>query len=132
MPAKIGRAVTLSVMIGTELALVAAVKTKSFTWNDEPVDITSDDDAGWRALLADTSGTRSVDISCEGIYKSTQLSALVEAGQDVDLEYDVPGIRRWTGTFRITSFEHGAESAEGTTFSASFSSSGAVTGAVSS
>lgn len=132
MASKIGRAVILSLVEGTELTTLAALKTKSFTWNDEPVDITSDDDAGWRKLLDDVSGTRSVDISAEGILKSTQLSAIAEAGLDVELEFNVPTVRKWTGTFRLSSFEISAETAEGTTFSASFSSSGPVTGAASS
>lgn len=132
MASKIGRAVLLSLVEGTELTLLAAAKTKSLTWNDEPVDITSDDDAGWRKLLDDVSGTKSVDISIEGILKSTQLSAIAEAGLDVDLQFDVPTVRKWSGTFRLTSFEIGAETAEGATFSASFSSSGPVTGAASS
>lgn len=126
MTAQVGRLVTLSLLAGTVETLIAALTSKELTVNDEPVDITSDDDDGWRALLADTSGTRSVDISCEGVLKSNQVGTLIEVGDDVELVFEVPGIRKYTGTFRVTSFNIGAETAEGATFSAQFQSSGAV------
>lgn len=132
MTAKIGRAVIVSLVEGTELTPIAAVKTKTFSINKEPVDITTDDDAGWRKLLEDVVGTKSVDISVEGILKSNQLLTVAEADTAVDLQFDVPTVRKYTGKFMLANFEIGAETAEGTTFSCSFQSSGVVTGAASS
>ena len=46
--------------------VLTGVRVRGFTVNNEPVDITTDDDAGFRALLADP-GTRSVDYDVAGI-----------------------------------------------------------------
>jgi predicted secreted protein len=73
MTAQVGRAVLLQILVGTEYTTIAALISKSLTLNKEPVDITSDDDAGWRTLLEDIDGTKSVDIACEGILKTNQV-----------------------------------------------------------
>ena len=39
---------------------VAGARADSFTINNEPIDITEKDDAGWRKYLADV-GVRSID-----------------------------------------------------------------------
>jgi predicted secreted protein len=127
MTAKVGRDVTLSLIEGTEATLIASLTSKELTVNDEPVDITSDDDDGWRRLLEDVSGTRSVDISCEGVLKNNQVGLLIETGSDINLVFAVPTVRKYTGAFRVTSFTVGAPTAEGTTFTAQFQSSGPVT-----
>lgn len=127
MTAQVGRDATLSLVDGTEETLIASLTSKEMSVADEPVDITSDDDAGWRKLLADTSGTRSVDISVEGILKTNQVGVLIEGGDDIGLAFNIPTVRKITGTFRVTAYSTGAPTAEGVTFSATFQSSGAVT-----
>lgn len=124
MTSQVGRAVTLSLVDGTEETLIGALTSKEISINDEPVDITSDDDAGWRKLLADTSGTKSAEISCEGVLKSNQVGLLIETGDDVVLAFNVPTIRKYTASWRVTSFKTGAPTAEGVTFSGTFQSSG--------
>jgi TP901-1 family phage major tail protein len=131
MTAQVGRAVLLQILVGTEYTTIAALISKSLTLNKEPVDITSDDDAGWRTLLEDIDGTKSVDIACEGILKTNQVGLLCEGASFEDLRFDVPSVRRYDGAFCCTSFEIGAETAEGVTFSASFQSTGPVTFAAS-
>ena len=42
------------------------VRTRGFTMNNEPIDITTDDDAGFRTLLPDA-GVRSLDVDVAGI-----------------------------------------------------------------
>ncbi len=127
MTAKVGRAAALSLVVGTELTLIAAVKTKSLSFNKEPVDITTDDDAGWRTLLEDVVGTKSMDFSVEGILKTNQVGAIAEGDTAVELHLNFPTVRSYQATFMCTSYEAGAETAEGITFSASFQSSGPVT-----
>lgn len=51
---------------------VAGIRTKSFVINGEPIDITSDDDLGWRKLL-DAPGEIQVNISFAGVTKSDAL-----------------------------------------------------------
>lgn len=127
MTAKAGRQVSLYIVDGTEMTKIAAVKTKGLTISNEPVDITSDDDAGWKSALADITGTRSVSFSVEGILKTNQVGLLAEGQVQVPLLMDFPTVRSYAGDFNCTSYELGAETAAGVTFSASFESSGPVT-----
>ena len=70
MTASIGRNVTLT----WGGAGIAGVKEKSFTLNNEPIDITSDDDGGWRTIL-DEPGQKQVDLKVSGVTKDGQLIA---------------------------------------------------------
>lgn len=127
MAAVAGRKVLLQILNGTEYATIGALTAKSLTINAEPIDVTTDDDTGWRALLEDTKGIRSVDIKADGILKSlTPLLGVADSEAALNLRFEVPGIADITGTFQMSSFEIGAELEEGTTFSAAFASSGQV------
>lgn len=126
MTAKAGRQVLLQILDGTEYVTIAALTSKELTFNKEAIDITSDDDSGWRTLLEDIDGMRSMDISCEGVLKTNQVGLLAEGMEDVGLQFVVPGIRKYTGTFRVGSFSTSGETADKVTFAASFSSSGVV------
>lgn len=64
---------------------IAALRTKSFTVNREPVDVTGDDDDGWRHLLAEP-GTRSVDISFAGVTEDDALIAAMLSGGTATFE----------------------------------------------
>ena len=52
--------------IDFEATTLVGVRTRGFTINAEPVDVTNDDDSGWRTLLAQP-GLRSVEIPVAGI-----------------------------------------------------------------
>lgn len=126
MAAKAGRQILLQLLAGTEYTTLAALTSKGITFNKEAIDITSDDDSGWRTLLEDLDGTRSIDIDCEGVLKANTVGLLAEGMADLGLQFDVPGIRKYTGTFRITAYSIKAETADKATFTASFQSSGPV------
>ena len=70
MTASVGRNVTLT----WGGAGIAGVKEKSFTLNNEPIDITSDDDGGWRTIL-DEPGQKQVELKVSGVTKDRQLIA---------------------------------------------------------
>lgn len=53
--------------------LVAGVREKSIALNGEPIDITSDDDAGWQALIDNESGVDSVEVTVSGVLKNQSL-----------------------------------------------------------
>lgn len=128
MPTVAGRKVLLYKLEGTEYVLIGALKTKSATINNEPIDVTTDDDDGYRKLIEDVSGTRSCDIKAEGILKDrTALMADAIGSTAHTLRLAVPGVVQIDGTFKMASFELGAEMEDGVTFSASFQSSGAFT-----
>ena len=128
MSALVGRKVTFTTTSsgGTP---VTGMRTKSITINNEAIDITSDDDSGWRTLLGDDPALRSIDMSVEGITKDAQLIELATTGgsgliSSYELEFD--GLGSFTGDFHIGSLELGANYNEAVTFSCTISSSGPI------
>lgn len=122
MAANVGR--NLKIKRGT--AVIAGVRQKTITANGEPVDITSDDDSGYRTLL-DVAGTQSLDISVEGVTKDNDLRAVIMAGgtlmlNDINIEY--PNGDTISGDFFLNSVEETGAHNDAVTFSASLQSSG--------
>lgn len=126
MPALVGRKVTFTPTSsgGTP---VTGMRTKTITLNNEPIDITSDDDNGWRTFLAEDPALRSIDIAVEGVTKDAQLIELAATGgsglvSSYALEFE--GLGTFTGDFYIGSLELGAPYNEAVTFSCTIQSSG--------
>lgn len=69
MSAEAGRQITFL----WNSAEVLGVREKGLTLNGAPIDITSDEDAGVRTLLADISAVDQVDIDLAGVTKSRVL-----------------------------------------------------------
>jgi predicted secreted protein len=74
---------------------LAGINSKSIAVADEPIDITTDEDGGFRLLL-DVSGTSTLDISFSGVTKDTVLRALALTGgskllTDITIEYPPVG-----------------------------------------
>jgi TP901-1 family phage major tail protein len=108
---------------------IAGARSDSITINNEPIDITDKDDAGWRTYLADV-GARSIDCEVEGVLDdSTFLALAVGAGSALLEAYtlEVLGIGSFTGNFYLASFAVTGEQADATTFTASIQSSGTIT-----
>jgi predicted secreted protein len=122
MAAFVGRTVVV------EVAGASVARTKSFTIGNEPVDITSDDDSGFRTMLS-VAGTKTLDMSVEGVTKDGALIALASGSSGLieDVEITFPGIGTIAGDFFVASVELGAAYNEASTFSASLQSSGAYT-----
>lgn len=109
--------------------VLAGVRTKGISINGEPIDITSDDDDGYRTMLADA-GTYSVDLSVEGITKDDTLVAIIMAGGSLmltDITIDYPNGKTLSGNFFLNSVEETGTYNEAVTFSASLQSSGTFT-----
>ena len=130
MTSFVGRKAVLS--FGSPLVAIAALRTKTMTLGNEVIDVTSDDDLGFRSLLDDP-GTKTLEMSVEGILKDVpslnSLIALAMSGTDIVDTFSIlfPGIGTMAGPFAITSFEVGAPYNEGTTFSCSLQSAGTFT-----
>lgn len=108
---------------------VICATSKTISINNEPIDITSDCDSGFRTMLAEP-GTRSCDISIEGITKDDDLLVQATGAGSVLLqgyEVDVAGVGTIAGDFYLNSVELGAPTAESVTFTASLQSSGTFT-----
>jgi len=108
---------------------VAGARTDNLTINNEPIDITDKDDAGWRTMLADA-GVRSVDCEVQGVLQDSTFLALAVGTASALLEaytIEVEGIGSFEGKFFLASFAPSGEQADAVTFTASIQSSGQIT-----
>jgi predicted secreted protein len=107
---------------------IQGVREKGLECNGEPIDITSDEDAGIRTLIDNVVGVKAVNISVSGVTKDTRIRDAWFASQysqPIRLEYPTGAVI--TGTFHLVSFTETEPYQEATTFQASFQSNGAVT-----
>lgn len=121
---------------GRELAIdwssttLVGVRSKTFSINNEYVDVTTDDDAGWVTRLSDP-GLRSVEVTVAGI---TEDQILIAEMMAANVASDTLSISLPTGTgaslsgsFLVSSFEGSGEHDGAYEFSATFMSTGEVT-----
>lgn len=125
MAANVGR----NLLLKTGSTVLAGLRTKGISINGEPIDITTDDDGGYRTLL-DEAGQKALDISIDGITKDNDLRQAMATGMTltlagVSLEY--PNGDTLTGTFMLVSLEESAAYNDAVTFTGSLQSSGAWT-----
>jgi TP901-1 family phage major tail protein len=118
--------------IDWDATTLVGVRTRGMTNSNEMVDVTTDDDSGWRKLLA-TPGVKNVEVSCSGISSDEVLLAefynASTTGETlkVDLPSSLATPGNVSGTFHLSSFEMNGEHDGAVEFSATFMSSGAVT-----
>lgn len=128
MPALVGRRVTFT-PTGSGVP-VTGMRTKTITINNEPIDITSDDDNGWKTFLENDPAERGIEMSVEGVTKDATLINLAVTGGSAlisEYELDIAGLGTFTGDFHIGSLELGAPYNEAVTFSCTIRSSGEPT-----
>lgn len=125
MTAQAGR----ELLIKKGVSVIAGVRTKTVTINGEPIDVTSDDDSGFRTLLG-SAGLRSIDLSVEGVTKDAVLRAIVAGNSSqllTDITVEYPNGDTIDGDFYLVNIEESGEYQDAVTFSASLQSSGAFT-----
>ena len=111
---------------------LVGVRTRGVTNSNEMVDVTTDDDNGWRTLLA-TPGVKSVEVTVGGISSDEVLLAefynASTTGEtlQIDLPSSLASAGNISGTFHLASFEITGEHDGAVEFSSTFQSSGAVT-----
>lgn len=116
-----------SLLVKQGSTVIAGIRTKGIAIAAEPIDITSDDDLGYRKLLGEA-GMYSLDISIEGITKDAVLRADIAAGGTVELtniSIEYPDGATITGTFFLASYEESGAYNEAITFTGALQSSGA-------
>jgi predicted secreted protein len=121
MTAAIGR----SYLVKKGATALAGVRTKSLSINHEPVDITTDDEDGFRTLLGAV-GESSFELSVDGVSKDSTLfdEALGSSTKlltDVTIEHPNGII---SGDVFLASYEETGAYNDAITFSATFQSSG--------
>lgn len=123
-----GRALT----IDYDSTTLVGVRTRGFSISNDYVDVTTDDDSGWRTLLADP-GLRSVEVTVGGITSDEVLLADIMAASvaatavSVTLPTSLATPGTVAGNFLISSFEETGEHDGAVEFSATFMSAAAVT-----
>lgn len=127
-----GRALT----IDEDSTTLVGVRTRGFTVTNEYVDVTTDDDTGWRTLLADP-GLRSIEITVGGITQDEVLLAEMMAANvaTTPVQANLPtgtagGVTTpgtLSGNWLISSYEQTGEHDGAAEFSATFMSTGQVT-----
>ena len=120
----LGRTYTISVD-GTD---IATARTKSFTINNTVVNVSSDSDSGLQRLL-DVPGEKSIEVSVEGLTDPTDTTLFDLANSGTDIVAAIvftSATETITGDFAITSYNDGMPYNDAITFTASFSSDGAI------
>lgn len=111
---------------------LVGVRTRGVTMSNEMVDVTTDDDSGWRTLLA-TPGVKSIEVTISGISSDEVLIAeffnASTTGETLqgDLPSSLNSPGNFSGTYHLSSFEINGEHDGAVEFSATFMSSGEVT-----
>jgi predicted secreted protein len=124
MAGRVGRAVTLT-WDGTA---IDGVREKGISLNGEPIDATSDEDDGWRTLLA-TPGENQINITISGVTKGNALRAAWFSGartEAVVVTYPT-GQGSFTGNFFLASYSESEPYNDATTFDAELQSTGEIT-----
>lgn len=101
-------------------------RVKTLTLNGEPVDITSDDDSGWRTFLA-TFGVRSVDAEVQGVLKDDVLIEAWVANDLATYTVTITGIGAFTGSWKLTNVPLTGSHDGAIEYSGTLMSSGAIT-----
>mgnify|MGYP006445191117 CR=1 FL=1 len=107
---------------------IAAARTKTITINNEAIDVTTDDDSGFRTLLEEP-GQKQIDLSVEGLTDNDDLISKAANGTSLIDTYtlEFPSGATIEGDFRFNSLEVGAEYNAAATFTAEIQSTGAYT-----
>lgn len=119
----------LTIEWGAGPTTLVGIRTKGYTITNDYVDVTTDDDDGWRTLLADP-GLRSIEVTVGGISSDQVLIAdIMDANvsaKTLHIEFPLT-TGNLVGSFLISSFEQTGEHDGAVEFSATFMSTGAVT-----
>ena len=117
-------------VIDWDSVTLVGVRTRTYSVTNDYVDVTTDDDSGWRTLLADP-GLRSVEVTVGGIASDQVLLAeIMKAnieGEPLDVNLPTATGAKLNGTFVVSSFEGNGDHDGAYEFSATFMSSGEVT-----
>lgn len=110
--------------------LVGGLRTKSFSFGAEAIDITNQDSSEWKKIL-DGAGIRNVSISGAGVFENgtiyNQIRTAAFANTLKNLRFVVNSDGDYfSGAFKITSMELSGEYNAEATYNLAFESSGAI------
>lgn len=123
MVATVGRRITLA----WGGVAIQGVREKSVALNGEPIDISSDDDEGWRKLLTDPAQMQ-VDLSVSGVTKTDALKRdWFDGNTTKTAVFTYPDGGVITGSFYLANYTDTGPYNDAATFEGQFQSSGEVT-----
>lgn len=110
---------------------IAAIQSKTLTHNRAPVDVTTDDDDGWRRLLPDPA-SRSIDASIEGVVTDVNFENIISEWEgnvfsDITIQYPNGDTATAEDGFFLGNVEISGEQDGHVAFTAELQSSGPVT-----
>lgn len=106
---------------------IAGVREKGIEINGEAVDVTSDENDGWRTVLAEP-GQKEVTVSLSGVTKDTRLKqAIFGANRTQPVFFTYPDGGILSGNFYLQSYNETGAYNDATTFEAELISTGEVT-----
>lgn len=116
---------------GSTFVTMGGLQTKSYTFSNEEIDVTNHDSSQWKTLL-DGAGIKSMAISGNGIHNGA--AATLDLAEDNCIAgtltpfqiVDADSGRTYEASFKIVSFERGADHNGAQTYTMSLSSSGPV------
>ena len=108
---------------------IAGGREHGITINNEAIDVTDKDSAGWRTLLADPS-TRSVDIEVTMLFDGPTYIALALGSTTTallsDYTLEIEGVGTFTGDFHLSTVGIGTPHDDAVEQTLSLASSGAI------
>jgi len=111
--------------------VIAGIKTKSGTFPLEPIDVTTDDENGFRTFLKDAAGeiflpNKMIDLSFDGLTKNVTLikAAATQTGLVGEYTLEIPDGAKIVGDFALTNLEITGEREGAMTISGSLQSHG--------
>jgi len=126
MAAAVGRALTINWGNTSPATEIGGLREKGIEMNGEPIDVTSDDDNGWRALLT-VPAENQINISLSGVTKDDTLRAAFFSGDRTEqCLITFPDGGELLGTFYLASYTDTATYNDANVFEASLQSSGIV------
>lgn len=127
MAASAGRQITLNWGNTSPPTEIGGLREKGVEMNGEPIDITSDDDDGWRKLLS-IPAQNEVTISISGVTKDNTLkNAWFTGARTEDVVITLADGSTLTGEFMLTSYTETGTYNEATVFEGELQSSGVIT-----
>lgn len=107
---------------------IAGVQEKGIAINAEPIDITSDDDGGYRTILSGAAGQQSIDVTVSGVQTIPTFRAAALAGVMLtDITVTYPDGKVISGDFWVNNYTENGGTKDAVKFSATLSSSGGWT-----
>ncbi|MBB3971937.1 phage major tail protein, TP901-1 family [Hansschlegelia beijingensis] len=105
---------------------VAGLRSRSLSFNAEPVDVTHSESAGrWRELLAGA-GVKKASVAGAGVFRDEASDGLVFDGAIAEFQIVIPDFGAVQGPFQVTGLEFRGEHAGEVAYDLALESAGAL------